>query len=515
MPQPSAPPASTRPIEDPTPEGSLLAAIDLGSHSFHLIIARLVHGKLAPIETIGEKVRLGAGLNQGKLSEDAIERGLACLSRFANLLSDMEPRRLRVVGTNALRQAKNRRVFTDAAERILNAPIDVVYGREEARLVYLGVAHTLADDKNNRLVIDIGGGSTEIILGQRLEPLRLESVQIGCVSYATDHFSTGVLSKKSYQGAYDRALLEISHIKQQFCAHPWAEAVGSSGTLQAIETLIVAAGWASQGIDRRSLEKLRQQLLRFDTMDDIALPGLNDSRRQVIVSGLAITQAVFDGLAIDHMRIANGALREGVLYDLVGRLCHEDVRERTVGALLARYCADQTNAIIVGNRVRWLAEQVAQVWDLTDDAIALLQWAGQCHEIGLTISKKHYNRHSAYLLENSDLPGFSQREQVIMATLVRAQRGKMTAGLFSDLPKASHPKLKRMIALLRIAIIFKYVDILEELANFIIEADSHRLQLSLTQAWQDSHPLTVWELQQAIPALAKLNVDLDLSTKCG
>ena len=155
------------------------------------------------------------------------------------------------------------------------------------------------------------------------------------------------------------------------------------------------------------------------------------------------------------------------------------------------------------------------MWGLTDDAIALLQWAGQCHEIGLTISKKHYNRHSAYLLENSDLPGFSQREQMIMATLVRAQQGNMTAGLFSDSPKASHPRLKRMIALLRIAIIFKYVDILEELANFIIEADSHRLQLSLTQAWQDSHPLTVWELQQAIPALAKLNVDLDLSTKCG
>ena len=236
-----------------TNEGDLLAAVDLGSNSFHLIVARMEHGEIRPVHTLAEKVQLGAGLVDHHIAQDAIDRGLVCLERFAQLLQNVDPRRIRVVGTNALRQAQNRRDFTGPAGDILGVPVDVVYGREEARLVYLGVAHTLADDETSRLVIDIGGGSTEFIIGQRFEPRRLESLQLGCVSYAQDYFPKGVISRDNFARAFAAARLEISHMSRNYQRGFWTEAVGSSGTLQAIETLIALEGWRENGIDYRSL----------------------------------------------------------------------------------------------------------------------------------------------------------------------------------------------------------------------------------------------------------------------
>lgn len=492
-------------------EGSLLAAIDLGSNSFHLIVARLEHGELKPVETLAEKVQLGAGLKRGKLAADAIERGLACLSRFAQLLASVEPSRIRVVGTNALRQAKNRLAFTERAEEILGVPVDVVYGREEARLVYVGVAHTLADDEHSRLVIDIGGGSTEFILGQRFEPTRLESLQIGCVSYAETFFARGQINKKSYQEAYDQTLIEVSHIRKHFRSKHWVEAVGSSGTLQAIEMLVTMEGWRQEGIDKKSLEKLRKSLLKYQHADELDFVGLNDNRRYVIAAGVAITEAIFDGLGIEVMRTSKGALREGVLYDLIGRLQHEDVRERTINALLARYNADEAAAALLGNRVAWLSESVAPIWRFTDNDVELLQWAGRCHEIGVAIAQKHFNRHSAYLLQNSDLPGFSQQEQELMATIVRGLAGKIRAELFTGLSGQSKGKVKKMIALLRIASIFKYVEELEELPEFVVSATEDSLSLSFPEGWCEQHPLTTWELGEAQEAFIKLGVRVELS----
>lgn len=495
---------------DPLTEGSLLAAIDLGSNSFHLIVARLEHGELKPVETLAEKVQLGAGLERGKLAKDAIERGLTCLSRFAQLLDSIEPSRIRVVGTNALRQAKNRREFTEAAEEILGVPIDVVYGREEARLVYVGVAHTLADDERSRLVVDIGGGSTEFIVGQRFEPMRMESLQIGCVSYAEAFFGKGQINKKSYQAAYDQTLIEVSHIRKHYRSKHWVEAVGSSGTLQAIEMLITMAGWRPEGIDRKSLEKLRKKLLKYEHADALDLEGLNDNRRYVIAAGVAITEAIFDGLGIDVMRTSRGALREGVLYDLIGRLQHEDVRERTINALLARYNADESTATILGNRVAWLSESVAPVWQFSANEVELLQWAGRCHEIGVAIAQKHFNRHSAYLLQNSDLPGFSQQEQELMATVVRGLTGKIRADLFTGLGGSAKSKVKKMIALLRIASIFKYVEELEDLPEFMVSATEDSLNLSFPEGWCEQHPLTLWELEEAHSAFTKLGIKVVL-----
>ncbi|MEM9257517.1 MAG: Ppx/GppA phosphatase family protein [Pseudomonadota bacterium] len=489
-------------------DDELLAAVDLGSNSFHLIIARIDHGELRPTQTLSEKVQLGAGLEDGKLSRAAIGRGLAALERFAQLLQSIEPDRLRVVGTNALRRARNRREFIEPARRILGAPIEVIYGREEARLVYLGAAHTIADDARSRLVVDIGGGSTEFAIGERFEPRKLESLQMGCVTYSKDCFPNERLTKRNYKKAYERACVEVSHISKTFGRHQWVEAVGSSGTLQAIEGLLVAQEWSEASIDRKGLKQLRKRLLRYERFEDIDLAGLSPARRSVIAAGLAIAEAVFDVLDIDEMRSSPGALREGVIYDLVGRLRHEDVRERSVSALRQRYHVDEDTAQMVGRRARMLFDAARKAWKLNRSDGELLLWAGLTHEIGKAISHKGFHRHGAYLLRNSDLPGFSQQEQEDMATLVAAQHGKIRPELFVDTDDADLPRLQRLIALLRLAAVFKYVEQLEQLPAFTIKATSVTLRLVFPKDWLKQHPLTEKELSEQRHAFQRLGLRL-------
>ncbi len=494
--------------QDPLPDGSLLAALDLGSNSFHLIIARIEHGEMRPQEILAEKVQLGAGLENGRLSAEAIERGLNCLSRFAQLLDSVEPERVRAVGTNALRVAKNRHEFTLAAAEILGARVDVIYGREEARLVYLGVAHTLADDANSRLVIDIGGGSTEFIIGERFEPQQLESLQMGCVSYTRDCFPDGVICESNYRRAYDRARVEVSHIRYRYHGGYWDEAVGSSGTLQAIESILTLNGWSDSGITRKGLEKLEKKLLKYEHFDDIDLDGLSDNRRNVIVAGVAITCALCDILNIDHMRTSKGALREGVIYDLMGRLSHEDVRERTVNALVQRYSVDAATAEIVERRCRTFYGATRGPWKLKKRDWELLNWASQTHEIGMAISHKHFNRHTAYLLRNADLPGFSQEEQESLAILTQGQRGKIDNQSLDDLPKSERRRMRYLLVIFRLAIRFKYVEILEQLPEFGVLAEDNSLSLGFPEAWLEEHPLTLSELEQEQSTLAKLGLEL-------
>lgn len=497
---------------DALAEGSLLAAVDLGSNSFHLVIARVEHGEVRPTQALSEKVQLAAGLENGKLSPDAMRRGLECLTRFAQLLQSVEPQRIRVVGTNALRRARNRREFTEQARRILGAPVEVIYGREEARLVYLGVAHTLADDAQARLVVDIGGGSTEFVIGERFEPRKLESLQMGCVVYSQKFFPDGRISKSRYSSAYDRARVEVTHIRKAFRSKHWEEAVGSSGTLKAIEGIITAQDSDDSCITRKGLQRMRKTLLKFDRFEDIELEGLNAARRTVIAAGLAIAEAIFDVLDIDEMRSSPGALREGVIYDLVGRLRHEDVRERSVMALVQRYHADEETAQLVARRARTLFDATRKKWELSTDDGDLLTRAALAHEIGKAISHKHFHRHGAYLLRNSDLPGFSQDEQEAMATLVAGQQGKIRPDLFEDSgDEEQRRRLQRLVALLRIAAAFKYVEQLEQLPDFTIGVGSKSLKLEFPEDWTAQHPLTRQELRQQIDACAKLDINLQIA----
>ncbi|MBE9537556.1 MAG: Ppx/GppA family phosphatase [Proteobacteria bacterium] len=499
------------PQQDPLPEGSLLAALDLGSNSFHLIIAKIEHGELRTVETLAEKVQLGAGLNNAILSEEAIERGLACLTRFAQLIESVDVQRIRVVGTNALRVAKNRWEFTWRARQILGTRVDVIYGAEEARLVYLGVAHALADDAQSRLVIDIGGGSTEFIIGEKFEPQRMESLQIGCVSYNAEFFPDGLISRLHFRRAYNRARIESLHIRHNFHREHWAESIGSSGTLQTIQTILTLQGWTEDGITRSGLKELENVLLEFDAMSDIEIEGLGANRRGTILSGVAIISALFDTLGIESMRTSKGALREGVLYDLLGRLTHEDVRERTSNALMQRYSVDADTAALVERRARVLFTATRKSWHLGAGEWSLLQWAARSHEIGMAISHKHYNRHSAYLLRNADLPGFSQHEQEQLAILVLAHRGKLNDEVFVDIPEQERPQLLRLISILRLAARFKYVETLEQMPEFTIQASEQSLTLGFPEDWLEQHPLTASELEQEQRALAKMGMTLEVS----
>lgn len=498
-------------LEQPLPEGSQLAAVDLGSNSFHLILARIEHGEMRPVDVRSEKVQLGAGLVDGILSAEAIERGLDCLSRFAQMLESVEHERIRVVGTNALRMAKNRRDFTEPARGILGSRIDVVYGREEARLVYLGVAHTLSDDSQARLVIDIGGGSTEFIIGEKFEPQRLESLQMGCVSFARACFPEGIINETHFRHAYARACIEVSHIRHKYNSTHWEECVGSSGTLNAIEAILVQNGWSDGGIKREGLTRLEQALLEFETFEDLNLDGLSSNRRNVIAPGVAITAALFDVLRIDTMRTSKGALREGVIYDLMGRLTHEDVRERTINALMQRYSVDEDTATIVSRRARILYKATRKDWELAKADWEQLDRVARTHEIGMAISHKHFNRHSAYLLRNADLPGFSQEEQEQLAVLALGHRGKLDPALLADIAQGDQNHVIRLVVIMRLAALFKYVEQLEQLPDFSIKASKDNLKLDFPERWLEQHPLTAAELENEIASLEKLGVVLTVA----
>jgi len=386
----------------------------------------------------------------------------------------------------------------------------VIYGVEEARLVYLGVAHSLADDAQSRLVIDIGGGSTEFIIGERFEPRRMESLQMGCVSYNAEFFPDEKISRLHYRRAYNRARLESSRIRHNFHSQHWAESIGSSGTLQTIETILALQGWSNNGITRSALKALESALLEFETMADIEIEGLGAARRNVILSGVAILSALFDTLNITTLRTSKGALREGVLYDLLGRLTHEDVRERTSNALMQRYTVDADTAALVERRARVLFTATRKSWQLGDSEWDLLRWASRTHEIGMAISHKHYNRHSAYLLRNADLPGFSQQEQEQLAVLAQAHRGKITEDIFWGIPEQDVDRLLRLVSILRLAARFKYVDELEQLPEFTISASEQSLSLGFPENWLEEHPLTASELEQERKALTKMGMALDV-----
>jgi exopolyphosphatase/guanosine-5'-triphosphate,3'-diphosphate pyrophosphatase len=313
----------------------LIAAIDLGSNSFHMVLAKADHGEIRILERLGDKVQLAAGIDEARLlSEEAMQRGLDCLRRFAQLTSSLPEGAVRIVGTNALREARNRDVFIQRAEAILGHPVEVISGREEARLIYLGVSHSIADTPGKRLVADIGGGSTEFVIGQRFEPLLRESLQMGCVSFTQRFFKDGKITPARYAQAYTAARLEIMGIEHGLRRLGWEDAVGASGTIKAIGLTIQAAGLGTGEVNAEGLAWLKRKVFKLGEADKLDLDGIKPDRRGIFPAGLAILEAIFDACDIQRMSHSEGALREGVLYDLLGRHQHEDVRERTLGSLM-------------------------------------------------------------------------------------------------------------------------------------------------------------------------------------
>lgn len=479
-------------------EEELLAAIDMGSNSFHLAIARLDHGEVRKVASMSEKVQLAAGLDENNhLNEAAQQRGLECLSRFVGRLGAVTPNRLRIVATNALRQAENSQEFMQRAAEILPKPIEIIAGREEARLIYLGVSHTMAN-AGRRLVVDIGGGSTEFIIGEDFEPIHTESLQMGCVAYTKAFFADGSISPKAFDRAVAAAKKEIRVIATTYKATGWNTVVGSSGTIKACRQALVNLGLsdAQENILPAGLQVLKERLLRFSDIRQIDFEGLRDDRRAVLPAGLAILWAIFEVLELDHMAYSDGALREGVMYDLLGRFRHEDIRDRSVQALMARYHADHRQAERVASTARQLFEQVAPALQLDADSADLLRRAAYLHEIGLAISHGGYHRHGAYLLQHSDIPGFSQVDQSRLALLVASHRRKLRSEQKELVIKTGGLPLLYLCLLLRLAVLLHQSRSDQQVPEVqLLVSDSQTWQLGIKEPEQ-ANLLFLTDLQE-------------------
>nr|WP_298168012.1 exopolyphosphatase [uncultured Pseudomonas sp.] len=489
----------------------LIAAIDLGSNSFHMVLAKADHGELRILERLGDKVQLAAGIDEQRLlSEEAMQRGLDCLRRFAQLTASLPEGAVRVVGTNALREAHNRGEFIRRAEEVLGHPVEVISGREEARLIYLGVSHSIADTPGKRLVTDIGGGSTEFIIGQRFEPLLRESLQMGCVSYTQRFFKDGKITPARYAQAYTAARLEIMGIEHALRRLGWEDVVGASGTIKAIGLAIQSAGLGNGEVNVQGLAWLKRKIFKLGEVDKIDLDGIKPDRRGIFPAGLAILEAIFDACEIQRMSHSEGALREGVLYDLLGRHHHEDVRERTLSALMERYHVDLDQAARVEAKALEALEQVADAWQLDDEWHRdLLLWAARVHELGLDIAHYQYHKHGAYLVEHSDLAGFSRQDQHMLALLVRGHRRNIPKDKFADFGEEGL-KLIRLCVLLRFAILFHHIRGTQEMPRVRLEASEQSLEIVFPEGWLEANPLTQADFTQEAGWLKRIGVELSV-----
>ncbi|MGH8130230.1 MAG: exopolyphosphatase [Steroidobacteraceae bacterium] len=404
-----------------------LAAVDLGSNSFHLLVGRIVDGQIYPLDTLREQIQLAAGLTEDKKLDRASQgRALVVLARFRERLRGLPRDAVRAVGTNALRIAKNAAAFLREARETLGFPIEVISGREEARLIYLGVAHALPPAENRRLVVDIGGGSTELIVGQGLKPKLMESLYMGCVSASLRHFSDGRVDKRSLKAAVLEARQELAVVSRSYLRSGWQEAVGSSGTARSIESILVENKFAANGITRDGLDQLRELLIETGRADPDRIAGLKSARAAVLPGGFAVMYAIFDELGITQMTVSEAALRHGVLYDLLGRVEHHDMREATVVQFMRRYQVDAAQAARVRDLALRIYDQLVSVrGGEADPDRMLLDWAARLTEVGLSIAHAQYHKHSAYVLSNADMPGFSRVEQQRLARIVLAHRGKL------------------------------------------------------------------------------------------
>ncbi|MCW5626233.1 MAG: exopolyphosphatase [Burkholderiales bacterium] len=499
---------------------SVVAAVDLGSNSFRLQVGRVMDDQIYPLDSLREAVRLAAGLSADKrLDESSQQRALDALGRFGERLRGFAPTAVRAVGTNTLRVAKNAPEFLARAETALGFPIEVVAGKEEARLIYLGVSHSLPSTHEKRLVIDIGGGSTEFIIGAGYRPQKLESLYMGCVSYSMRYFAGGRITKAGLKQAELAARIELQTIEREFSRGHWKQAVGSSGTARALGDLIAAHGWGNGDVTLDGMEKLRAQLLKVGDMDRMVAAGLKADRAQVLPGGFAIMMAAFEELGIERMILANGAMRQGILYDMVGRLHHKDMRDVAVRQFMKRYHVDPAQA----RRVEKLALEFHAAFSGggAEDEVGshLLSWAARLHEIGLTVAHAGYHKHSAYILVNADMPGFSKMEQAHLAVLAQSHRGTLEKARSLVTAVSDWP----LIMSLRLACLFHRSRSRLPLPAIEAGHDGRSFEIDIPASWLARYPLTAAALRSeirewraigfdlVIPALDELDVGFDPS----
>lgn len=476
-----------------------IAAIDLGSNSFHMVVAKISHGEIRVVDKLGEKVQLAAGLNEfGEITPAAQQRALDCLRRFQQRIDDFDSASVQIVGTNALRAAKKKTDFLREAKEITGHPIEIISGREEARLIYLGVAHTLADDEGNRLVIDIGGGSTELIIGERFETKALESLHMGCVSFRENYFPEGLITEQAINKAVKHASRELFSIKSRYRSLGWEHCVGASGSIKAVINALRHLGLAEEAITLKSLKELKLRLIQQGHSDKLLELGVKAERSSIFAAGFSVLYACFKVLGIKEMEFTSGALREGLLYDILGRIRHEDVRERSLQSMQSRYGIDVPHAERVEKTAIHAYKQLASNWNLgSEECENLLRWASKVFEVGLSIAHAQYHKHGAYLVYNSDLPGFSRLTQLHLSTIVRTHRRKFTDEPFDGMSKSEAKMLKRLCVIFRLAVALTAERSKPE-SEFTISVDEDCLTLDMGKGWLEQNPLNaaILELEQ-------------------
>jgi exopolyphosphatase/guanosine-5'-triphosphate,3'-diphosphate pyrophosphatase len=470
-----------------------LAAVDLGSNSFHLLIGRVVEHQIYPLDAVREVVRLGGGLTADKRIDRATQAAaLEALAKFGERLHGFPRSGVRAVGTNALRVAKNAAQFLREARAALGFPIEVISGREEARLIYLGVVHSLPASSARRLVLDIGGGSTEFIIGTGIEPQLTESLYMGCVSYSLKFFPGGKVDKARMKAAELAARQELENIVRAYRETGWQEAVASSGTARSIENILRECGFTDVGITREGLQRLRALLIKEEAAEPKRIAGLRPNRAAVLPGGVAIMSAALDEFGIEALQVCDGALRHGVLYDLLGRVEHRDMREMTVGQFMRRYHVDAAQAERVRRLALTIYDALTPGAERAEDADRqLLEWAARLAEIGLSIAHAQYHKHSAYVLSNADMPGFSRMEQARLARLVLAHRGKLGKVQDAGLEVADW---KLVFALRTASLILRSRS--DARVPFLrVAADAGGFAIDLPQSWLEENALSAAALE--------------------
>ena len=493
----------------------VLAAVDLGSNSFHMVVARYSHGQLVILDRLREMVRLAAGLDDsGRLDEAATERALRCLERFGQRLRAMHADSVRVVATSALRRAKRKRWFLERARAALGHPIEIISGLEEARLIYSGVAHTSPMSPDKRLVVDIGGGSTEVVIGEGFNPLLLESLSVGCVGLSTICFDDGRISEKRFERARTAVRLELEPIQEAFRKLGWLQAFGSSGTVRVIGDVVRRLNPDSPRITLDNLRSLADRVIAAGHVDDLDLQDVDAERAPVFPAGLAILLEVVENFGVDRVRVAEGAMREGLLYDLMGRFTDEDARVRSVRAMEQRYHVDILQADRIEATAANLLAQVESEWGLEDPlAEMVLRWAVRLHETGLDIAHSKYHRHSAYLLEHADMPGFPREEQLLLSALVGGHRRQLSLEALEDLVPPWDRHAEFLIVLLRLAVLLHRGRSPQPLPEVGLYVKGRNLTLELPQSWMKEHPLTLEDLEEERAYLKDAGFRLNLSRK--
>ena len=478
-------------------DNSLYAAVDLGSNSFHMVIARLTEGRMQIIVRIKERVRLAEGMDgQRRMSPEAMARGLDCLALFAERLTNIKPDQIRIAGTYTLRRASNARDFVREAAKVLNHPIEIISGQEEARLIYQGVAHT-QHIEGQVLVVDIGGGSTELIIGEGFEHKALTSRKMGCVSFTQSFFGNGKLGEKAFNAAVLEAQHQLAPIINQYRKLGWQSCLGSSGSIRTVRDVLQGEEWTDGAITLAGLERLKEEMLKHKRVDQLKLAGLTEERQGVFAAAVAILLGLFTSLPIERMEYSDGALREGLLYEFEERLQHHDIRERTALALSTHYRIDKRQATRVESSVLSLFDALSGPWEMPEEPYrAILGWAARLHEIGLAINYSGIHKHSAYILQNTDLPGFNQDDQALLAALVRFHRKGLKLSELPALPNHDEQTVLRCIRILRLAVAAHHRRQDNLLPEWNVQAAGDQLVVTLPLDWCDENKLLMQNLEK-------------------